>query len=140
MNTSSDLDSFVDADEIDLVMTNPRTGDPVIASDEKPWTIKLAGPNHPESVKLRNAAIGKTLKRNRTRGNVEQSPDEVVNQSIDHLVARTLGWNAPLMGGQPVPFSKEAARKIYTTMQAFRNQVQERLVDDAGFLKSSESK
>lgn len=132
-----DIDELLDTDEIELTITNPKNGDPVIAADDQPWKIRLAGPNHAESIKLRNSAIGKQMKRERTRAGADLDPSEITEESLESMVKRTLGWNAPIMGGQPYEFSPDNARKLYRSSQFVRLQVQKRFSDEAGFTKGS---
>lgn len=134
-----DIDALFDMDVVELTILNPKTGNPILAADDKPWTILLAGPNHAETVRLRNMSIGKAMRRQRLRGDAELDPNEVTEETLDGLAARTLGWNTPIMGGKPVEFSKDAARKLYKASQYVRARVQEKLNDDAGFTKASAS-
>jgi len=134
-----DLDNLSEAEEIEHVVINPKTGDPVIAADDTPWKVRLAGPQHAETIKLRNTAIGRTLKAQRLRGDQDPDPEQLAKETIDALVARTLGWNAPVMQGKPVEFSKAVAREVYTKFSWLRNQLQRRLADEAGFLTSPAS-
>lgn len=134
-----DLDTLEEIDVAEMVVQHPEKLDPIVAADDKPWTLKIAGPNHAEVIKQRNLAVGKALRQTRTRGPVGDRPEDVTDDAFKALADRILGWNAPIMGGKPLEFAKDVALDLITTRQWFRNQVQKFVNDDASFLKGSAS-
>lgn len=135
-----DLDALTELDEATLTVIHPKTGDPIIAADGQPWTIRLAGNDHPVTKKLRNTSIGKAFKAMRRAGS-DDAPDaeQMVKDNIEALAARTLGWNTPILGEQEVAFSKEAAIDLYTRLPVLRNQVDAFLRSETSFLKGAAS-
>lgn len=78
--------------------------------------VELAGPAHP----VRTAYDGKNYRRKAREFNRKgkQQLNEDAEETKDELVARiatyTLNWGNLELDGQPVPFSPDAARRLYS--------------------------
>lgn len=109
------LEAYEDVTSAELKIKNPTTGAPT------PMVITLAGPEHAERKRLTfakqrrmRAALSKT-------GKIPVSdPEDDADEETDLLVVCTLGWI-----GASTPYSREAARKLYTDpkRQWLRDQV-----------------
>lgn len=99
-----DFDGFEDVDRADVRIKDPVTGAPT------PMVVTLAGPEHPDRQRLVfarqrrfRAVLSKT-------GQVPVSdPEEDAAEQLELLLASTLGWS-----GAKVPYSRDAARAVYT--------------------------
>lgn len=104
MENVLNLDDFEDVLTADVRIKNPTTGAPTS------MVVTLAGPEHPDRKRITfaksrrlRAALSKT-------GKIPVSdPEEDEQDETEMLVACTVGWV-----GAAVPFSKEAARKVYS--------------------------
>jgi hypothetical protein len=124
-----DLDAFEDVDRADVRIKDPTTGAPTA------MVITLAGPEHPDRKRLvfarqrrLRAVLAKT-------GKLQVSdPEDDAADQLDMLVACTLGW-----AGASVPFSRDAARKLYGDARRgwLRDQVQAALDERELFTRSS---
>lgn len=114
-----DFDAFEDVDRADVRIKDPVTGAPTA------MVVTLAGPEHPDRQRLvfarqrrLRAALSKT-------GRVPVSdPEEDDSDQLEMLLACTLGW-----AGAKLPFSRDAARALYTDPRRrwLRDQVLEAL-------------
>lgn len=128
-----DLDDFEDMPTGVLTLTDPRTEAPTSS------TITLASPEH-ESRKRIDLARTRRLRAEYAQKGKLSSTDPVddVAEETDYLVAATLGWNLT-QRGEPLPFSPEAARKLYTDPKKgwLRAQVVAGLNKNQLFIKAS---
>jgi hypothetical protein len=99
-----DLEAYEDVSTADVRIKHPITGAPT------PMVVTIAGPEHPDRKRVyftkqrrMRAALAKT-------GKIPVSdPEEDEADELELLVMSTLGWT-----GGSVPFSKDAARKLYS--------------------------
>ncbi len=134
----SDLDY---ADQMEMVVLS--SGRPTT------WKWTFAGPGHPMGVAQRNRIAKEQLhdQKLQKQASVNQkkwkaedkTPDEQLSENIDYILERLITWNEVLMGGQPLEFSREMARKILSDPKkgALMQQCIEFLVEDANFTKPS---
>ena len=99
-----DLDAYEDVVSADVRIKDPTTGAPT------PMLVTLAGPEHPDRKRIAyaksrrlRAALAKTGKLPTT------DPEDDEADELEQLVACTLGW-----AGASLPYSREAARKLYS--------------------------
>lgn len=98
------LEDFEDVLMAEVRIKNPTTGAPTS------MVVQLAGPEHPDRKRIAfaksrrmRAALAKT-------GKIPVSdPEEDEQDETDMLVACTIEWR-----GASTPFSKDAARKLYS--------------------------
>lgn len=103
-----DLDDFEDIATGKLVLLNPKTQEPTTSF------IELASPEHQARKRIDLARTRKLRSEYSQTGKMPSTdPVDDIAEETDYLVATTLGWNLT-QGGQPVAFSAEAARKLYT--------------------------
>jgi hypothetical protein len=106
--TTLDLDDYEDIATGTLVLLNPKTQEPTAT------TITLASKDHPARKQIDMARTRKLRSAFNATGKMPVSdPVDDQDDETDYLVASTVGWNIT-QGGQPVPFSAEAARRLYT--------------------------
>ena len=117
-----------------MPILDPRSGNPIYDADGKPVEIVLFGRN---SDVYREVMRSVQQRRNERRmRNLQQTEDEIRQDDFEVIVACTKGWNIPMLDGQPFPFSRENARKLWSDRRF--NTLFERasrcIVDDANFL------
>ncbi len=128
-----DLDAYEDTTTGTLVLVDPSTQAPTSS------TITLAGPEHQSRKQLDLARTRKLRAAVSSTGKMPISdPVDDYDDETDYFVAATLGWNLT-RSGQPVPFSPDTARAIYTDpkRQWVREQVKAGLGKTALFIKTS---
>ena len=88
---------------------------------------------HKVSMRLQNENI-KFARKNRGKTTAEK----LNSDALDLLVGVTVGWTGITDGANddPVPFSAENCRKIYTELPFIREQVDEFLGDRRNFIKA----
>lgn len=123
-----DISSVSIVETSTLVVRHPQTG------METDITIELAGTDTAAYKK----AVGAITKRANKRKN-KVSTEEVEEMSIELLVAATVDWKNLEEGGKKLPFSKENATKIYSSIPWLRKQVDAFVGDEQNFLQSEES-
>lgn len=139
---ATDLDDVVESDAQEMELQHPNTG----AGMGIYFT--LAGPEHP----VRRSFLFKTQREQRQRfakmkapniGKMlaDGDPEDEEAQATDYLVLCTLGWRDLKIAGADVPFSKDAARAIYSDPKRayVRRQVKAFLEDAANFISTSSS-
>lgn len=117
---------------VTMTVRNPATGLPLDGE-----TITLLGRDakvYRDHVAKRERALLDHV--NNTRKAPKLSHDQIKQQAVEDLVVLTTGWNLTNVDGEPLPFSKDAARDIYMApeMAWLREQVEEFVGDRANFL------
>lgn len=130
---SGALDDLCDTlNEAELVVRDPRTDEPVIGSDRKPWTIMLAGPLHEHTKAFEKSRRVEAMKAARGGRGLKGAVDE--DFQIKEFVARTIGWSPITFKGEPLTFTPEAARDLYERSPAIKGQVAVFLMEAESFL------
>lgn len=129
-----DLSDFQDVAASDVTIKHPTTGAPT------QMVITIAGPEHPERKRQAFDRARKMRAQLQKTGKV-QLADPVDDEAdmTDQLVAFTLGWQGLQRAGQPVPYSTDAARALYTDgkLRWLRDQVVAALDEREAFIKRS---
>ena len=137
---SNDLMHLEASDTAALEVLHPVTSDPIIGTDNKPWTIDFAGPAHPKAIEQKNSVIRKALKETRKGKNADdKEPDDVTAEGVKFLVDRILGWTPIQFGGKPLEFSPKAATDLLSNpkFEWLYRQCNKFLADEASFIKRS---
>lgn len=116
-----------------IALRHPVTGEAIGA------TVDLAGPEHPKRKAIQLAAE-RRARADRARGvQVDDGPEDRRLETARMLAGYTLGWSGIAEGGQPVPFSEEAALKLYSdpALSWLVDQVVEAFATRANFIESS---
>lgn len=128
------LSEFQDTDSAEITIKHPATGAPTEA------TVTIAGPEHPK----RKAIVfdkQRKMRRQLTKtGKLEfTDPAEEEVEETDLLAACTLGWSGIAVDGKEIPFSREAAAKLYAdaSLRWFRAQIKAALDERELFIKPS---
>lgn len=131
--SSLDIDDFDDVSTGTVVLLNPATQAPTTS------TVTLASREHPARKQIDLARTRKLRNAFNQTGKMPVSdPVDDVADETDYLVASTLDWNIT-QGGALLPFSADAARKLYTDpkKQWLRAQVLAALNKSELFISSS---
>lgn len=128
-----DIDDFEDLEVGVLTLINPATSEP------SSTTITLASKEHPDRKRVDLSKMRKLRAAYVKNGKMPNSdPLDDIAEETDYLVSVTLGWNLT-QGGKELPFSADAARKVYTDpkKQWLRGQVLDALNKNEIFIQGS---
>jgi len=109
-----------------------------VTNEETDAKIHLAGADSEAFRKverrIKNSRFSKLLKGNKNKPNI--TAEELEENSLDLLVAVTLGWENVLSNGQPLEFNEANVRTLYEDCAWLREQVDEFIGDRTNFLSS----
>lgn len=131
--------AFDIADVEDLVEVEYEVKDPLTSSPTG-IVFKLGGPEYgPRKRIVSDRTRRMAITASKTGKVPIPGPEEAEELETDLLVAATIGWSGLVSGGQPVPFSKEAAAKLYTDPRRrwLRQQIKDALDDRELFTRRS---
>jgi hypothetical protein len=135
----NELDSAMEGEM--TVMVNGRPTD---------WTWKFAGPAHPKTIAQNNRVSREQLAKRRLQEQAqvnskkwkapEQTPDELLEDNVNFVCERLLGWSSVKLGGQDYPFSEENARALLRDRKkgALLQQAIEFILEDNSFTQRSD--
>lgn len=103
-----DLDSVETLLAAELKLLHPVTGAPTGA------TVLLAGPEHPERKRLVHLAMRQHRDEFERTGKIGLPPDEAEAQALAVVVGSTLGWSGLRVKGEPIAFSADACRALFS--------------------------
>jgi len=122
----------------------------VLAGDRPTgWEWTFAGPGHPMGIAQTNRIAREELSRQRSQEQArvnnkkykaeEKSPDDLLEENVNFILERLLGWSDVNMNGKPFPFSRENARSILKDKRkaTILNQCIEFILNDNSFTKRS---
>lgn len=113
----------------DIAIQHPVTG------EDLGITIQVLSPDSDEyrkaALQLQNENI-RYIRKNRGKTTAER----ISQEAMDLLVAITQGWSGVVENGQPVPFSPDNVRRVYTEYPFIKEQVDEFTADRRNFMKS----
>lgn len=140
--------AHLDAVAVDLLSATMRVKDP--NTDAYLFTLVLAGIDHPRvrefaAREKRRLALQVKRQGNLARATAERVAErlteaaegEDVQQEVDALLLRTLGWEDMTKGGAPLPYDEKLMTQLYTSRRWLREQVTAFLVDNENFIGSS---
>lgn len=116
-------------DIADIEITHPVTGEALgvtisVMSPDSDDYRKIALQQQNENIKYVRKNRGKT------------TAEKMAEDSMNLLVAITVGWNGLLENGQPIPFTPDNVRKVYTEFPFIKETVDEFTADRRNFIKS----
>lgn len=105
-----------------LQLRHPATNELLFADDakKKPMTITLMGIDGETFSKIRRENQRKLSKANKSF-----NPEDADEQGLDTLAALTKDWANLVLGGKPLEFSRDNARKLYSDYPWIRELVNE---------------
>jgi hypothetical protein len=117
-NGALDLADCEALDTAELDVRHPATGEPT------GWRITFAGPGHPQVVALSDRDARKRLREEREKEQArvnnrkwkaeDRSPEEVRAENVGYVVDRIVAWTPVRINGEDVPFSRDAAMRLFT--------------------------
>lgn len=129
-----DLTQFEQQDTFDYTLVAPN-------GERTDIVLTLAGPTHPVRAAFERKATAKGLRafNKAGRASLPDDPDELVEKQVERLATFTLDWKNVQIDGQDVPFSREAALKLYGDPRLgwIRDAVNTELAEVANFIKGS---
>lgn len=140
-----DLGACDALDEGRLIIIHPQTGAPTS------WVWTFYGPGHAQTLALRDRLLRKALADERERAQAQangrkwkadaRSPDDVLAENVDNIIARVKDWSPVRIDGQTISYSPEATRALLLDPRKgwLLAQVGDYLRDDASFTKPSAS-
>lgn len=95
-------------------LEHPVTGEPLLDADGKPYGVEVLGDDSPEVRKIERKQADKRAEKLR-RGNIDASlkQDALEQDRIERLIVATKSWYLPPLGGEPLPFTPQNARRVY---------------------------
>lgn len=117
-------------------------GQPLLNSKGEPHSLVLLGPDSPLYQRLVHQQTHKRIQAAaaaQARGEtVQADPEEAKVDAIDVMARCTKDWSGFLdRQGEPIPFSVDAARQLYTRFPVIREQVDGFIVQRRNFLPVS---
>ena len=105
-----DIDAIEDLTSAEYELRHPVTGEPTGAF------ITIAGPEHPERKRIRQALINRARAAAMAANGQPQPYDaeKEFKESCDLLVRITQGWRGIRKDGKPLEFSAQAAQELYS--------------------------
>lgn len=95
-----DIASFKVAETFDVEITNPATSEPLLGEGGKPCSITVYGPASKQFKAAQAVANAKMVKRIRSKGKVEETPEEAAASTASFLASITLKLNNFVFNGQ----------------------------------------
>lgn len=125
-----DLDAYEESvlDVADITITDPKTLEPTQI------VITVMGVDSDEYRKALLRLRNEQLKYARKNGG-KTSAEKLQQESIDLLVAATVGWRGLDKKGQEWPFSPDNARELYRKYPFIREQVDEFIGERRNFIR-----
>ena len=126
----------VDTDGTALELRHPVTGEVLYDDDGKAITITLLGMDSEPFKRAQRAIINKRLQQGQK---AKVTAEDLEKEAVDTLVGCTVDWSGIVLDGKPVPFSKDAARALYTRsdLPFIREQVDSFIAERSNFMKAS---
>jgi hypothetical protein len=116
-------------------------GKPLIARNGDPVVISVLGSDSTKYRTLTRAQLRKRMEAmaaGKQGALTEAEMDETERDVIDVLVACTVGWKGVLTTeGEPIPFTEDNVRKLYSAYPVIREQVDEFISKRANFISAS---
>src|SRR5574340_1043117 len=117
----SSLDTSKAAEEgAKLQLRHPVDDTPLVDDAEKPITITVVGTDSPTVKHAMHAQADRRLNKQGRRNMTMQS---IEDDSVNLLVAATIGWSGIIVEGKELPFSADHARAVYERFAWIREQV-----------------
>jgi hypothetical protein len=129
----SALDTSLANEGVDLHLTHPVTGEPLLDTDGKPVTIRLLGMDSSRYRRHNRALLNRRLE------NPAKKPtaDQIDEDNLAMFVALTVGWSGIGLDGVDLEFSEANAQKVYTRLPWVREQADAFIGDRKNFLRVS---
>jgi len=89
---SFDITSIEVADTFDVEIKNPTTDEPIVV-DGKPLTVTVCGPGSKQFKAAQSVQSNRNMKRLRTKGKIETTPEEDAAATASFLSACTVSFN-----------------------------------------------
>ncbi len=100
------------ADEgVDMPVPHPKTGAPMLDSDDRLVTIRVHG-QHSQAVREARRKIQQRRLEATKRGQTDYTPEDRERDDLDVLAAAVSGWSFDTLDGQPFPYSEANVRKL----------------------------
>lgn len=108
------LDTLSPAEQGAVVeLENPVTGEIIYGDDMKPWSITIRGEDSAsvrQVVRKQHDKRSEKIRKGRDWG---FDSETIESETIDKLVAATIGWSGLVLDGKPFEYSVANARKLY---------------------------
>jgi|694.fasta_scaffold32802_7 hypothetical protein len=133
------IDTKTLADEgVFMAVKKVGSDEPLMARNGQPVRLRILGPDSDRYREISRRQIQKRLRRYEGGKAQEIDLDEAERDTLDILVACTVGWeNVFTPEGNEIPYSEAAARALYTNYPVLREQVDAFATSRANFMKAS---
>lgn len=119
-----------------MEVSHPATGAPLTQQDGSPITVTLAGQDSDRYRAADRRIANKRLAASSNGQRLKLTAEGIEADSLQRLVACTVGWNGVQWGGEPKDCTPENAREAYTRLPWLREQAEAFIADRANFLKA----
>jgi hypothetical protein len=119
---------------VPMTLVHPKTRGPVPRADGSTVNITLLG-RCSDTYREKQRELAEKAAEKASRG-IRRSREEIEQDDIELLVACTRDWSIDSMDGQPFPFSKDNARRLWgdTRFLWLRDQAVAHVQTDGNFL------
>lgn len=90
---SFDISTIQVADTFDVVIISPATGEPLLNDEKKPVSITVHSPASKPFKAAQAASNAKMVKRIKSKGKVDETPEEMAATTASFLAAITVSLN-----------------------------------------------
>lgn len=90
---SFDISTIKVAETFDIVIISPSTGEPIVNDDKKALSITVQSPASKQFKTAQAANNAKMVKRIKSKGNVDETPEEMAATTASFLAAITVSLN-----------------------------------------------
>lgn len=94
-----------------IEINDPRTGEPLMGDEGKPCSVTVFGPGSKPFAAAQSAASNRSMKRLRSKGKLETTPEEDAAAKASFLTAITQSFNGFTYGG--MENGPDAFRALY---------------------------
>lgn len=132
-----DISTKAAAETFDVPINDPATGEPVIGEGGQACSVTVYGPGTRQYAAAQSAANNKAIKRLRSKGKTDTTPEEDEAAKASFLSAITVSFNAFSYKG--MPDERETFRALYAdrSLGWITDQVNAGAGDWANFSKGS---
>lgn len=118
-------------------LVNPATNEKLYQDDKSPVGIQVHGSDSSKYRKAQRTLNNKRLENQFKKRSQKITMEQLEEDSLELLVAVTVGWQGIVVDGEPLEFSEKNCRELYTRFTWIREQVDEFVTDRSNFLGNS---
>ncbi len=126
-------------DGVPMEVVHPETGQVLRDADGKALTITVLGEDSEVYQAHERQSTNRRLKQAQRGRRGGMTAEQIQAETLELVVACTVGWSGIVYEGAALPFSATNARKLYTALPWLRRQVEQFMGDAGNFFGSSKT-